>query len=172
MPRTINQAGIDLVKHFEGFYPDAYLCPAEVWTIGYGHTANVQQGQTISENEAEELLRADLEDAAETVDELAEVDLDDDQFAALVSFTFNVGRGSLAESTLLKKLNQGDYDAVPSELSRWVKATVDGTKTTLAGLVRRRAAEAELFLRNCEVSNRFTEGDTHRMPQAIEHYEI
>ena len=148
MQRSINQAGLDLVKRFEGFRAEAYLCPAGVWTIGYGHTGDVDSDQTITENLAEELLRDDISEACAAVERLVEIELNENQFASLASFAFNAGAGSLSTSTLRRKLNAGNYDAVPSELNRWVKATdpVTGKKRTLAGLVRRRAAEGELWL--------------------------
>jgi len=146
--REINQAGIDLVKSFEGFFADAYICPAGVLTIGYGHTGDVVKDQCIDKSTAEALLRADLQSACASVERLVNVPLSDNQFAALASFAFNCGAGNLGMSTLLKKLNHGDYDAAPSELARWVKARDPSTdkKRTLRGLVRRRAAESELWL--------------------------
>lgn len=148
MSRTINKRGLTLVKQFEGFYSEAYLCPAGVWTIGYGHTRGVRQGQTITAEMAEAMLAQDMADAAEAVERLISVPLTDNQFSALASFAFNVGAGNLQESTLRRKLNAGDYGDVPVELNRWVKATdpVSGEKRTLRGLVRRRAAEGELWL--------------------------
>jgi lysozyme len=167
MNRSINRAGLELVKRFEGFYSDAYLCPAGVWTIGYGHTAGVYQGQTITEDEAEHLLAEDLGGSASDVERLITVQLSENQFAALVSFTFNVGGGNLQNSTLRRKLNTGDYEAVPFELNRWVKATdpATGKKVTLPGLVRRRAAEAELWLtpNGTDLSE-----DTVLMPQRVD----
>lgn len=148
MSRSINKRGLNLVKHFEGFYSRAYLCPAGVWTIGYGHTRGVKQGQTVSEEEAEAMLVQDLTEAAEAVERLISVLLTDNQFAALVSFAFNVGAGNLQESTLRRKLNVSNYEDVPFELNRWIKATdpVTKEKKTLRGLVRRRAAEGDLWL--------------------------
>ena len=144
MARKINKAGMELVKKFEGFRADAYLCPAGVWTIGYGHTGGVKDGQKVTKAKAEQLLREDLSEAEKAVERYITVSLTDCQFSALVSFTFNLGAGSLKDSTLRRKLNAGNHDAVPSELARWVKA--DGK--TLPGLVLRRAAEGELFLRD------------------------
>lgn len=148
MSRQPNQGCIDLVKTCEGFYPDAYICPAGVLTIGYGHTEQVTADQHVDMAQAEALLRQDLQGSAEAVERLIKVPLNDNQFAALVSFAFNVGAGNLAASTLCSKLNAGDYDAVPTELARWVKATdpATGQKRTLPGLVKRRAAEAQLWL--------------------------
>lgn len=170
MARTINQAGLDLVKHFEGFYAQTYLCPAGVLTIGYGHTGrDVVLGQCIDQREAEALLREDMEAACAAVQRLVTVELNDNQFAALASFCFNCGSGNLGVSTLLKKLNHEDYDAVPGELARWSKATdpATGVKRTLPGLVRRRAAEAELWLLSSE-SESVEEGAVPSMPQRLE----
>ena len=152
MSRLINQNGLDLVKHFEGLYTDAYICPAGVPTIGYGHTGGVQMGQSITEQEAEDILQADMQKFAVAVEKAIKVELNDNQFAALVSFAFNCGEGNLRASTLRRKLNTGDYDCVPSELSRWVKATdpKTGKKRSLDGLVKRRAAEGELFLKSMD----------------------
>lgn len=150
MSRPISDAGLDLVCTFEGLRTDAYRCPAGVWTIGYGHTGDVRPGQRISAEQAEQLLRDDLAACGDQVDELVGVPLTDCQYAALVSFVFNAGAGALRGSTLRRRLNQGDYECVPSELARWDKATdpATGRKVALAGLVRRRAAEGELWLRD------------------------
>lgn len=139
--RVINDEGIELIKHFEGFSPDRYICAAGMPTIGYGHTgAGVQLG-TITEQQGEELLRSDLRQAERAVLRLINVPLTDNQYAALVSFVFNLGAGALQRSTLRSKLNRGEYEAAALEFHKWVYA--GGRK--LKGLVRRRAAEAELF---------------------------
>jgi len=151
MTKQINQSGIDLVKSFEGLKLDAYRCPAGVWTIGYGHTGDdVKLGRTCSQQEAEQLLQDDLNHAGLGVEQLVKVELTDNQFAALVSFAFNAGINSLAGSTLLIRLNGGDYHAVPPELAKWVKATDPKSKQkiTLSGLVKRRAAEGILWLKD------------------------
>ncbi len=133
--------GVELIRHFEGCRFDAYLCPAGVWTIGYGHTADVKEGDSIDQEAAEAFLIEDLETFEQAVTRLVEVPLTQQQFDALVSWTFNLGAGNLAESTLLKKLNNYQYAEVPEQMMRWVRA---GGKV-LDGLVRRRAAEAALF---------------------------
>ncbi len=165
MAKKINKAGMDLVKHFEGFYANAYTCPAGVWTIGYGHTKGVKKGDTVTLDQAEQLLEEDLAGAGTAVERLVKVPLKDNQYAALVSFVFNLGAGSLGSSTLLKKLNAGNYDDVPAEMAKWVKATDPKTKEkrTLAGLVRRRAAEGELWL--SADKSKFV--NTSGMPQAV-----
>ncbi|WP_198264497.1 glycoside hydrolase family protein [sulfur-oxidizing endosymbiont of Gigantopelta aegis] len=146
MPRKINQAGLKLIKKFEGLRLTCYDDSVGVATIGYGHTRTVKRSdigkKTITEAEAEELLKADVASSEQAVERYISIKLDDNQFAALVCFTFNLGAGSLKSSTLRRKLNAGDYNSVPSELARWVKA---GGKT-LAGLVKRRTAEGELFM--------------------------
>lgn len=141
MTRQIDQAGLDLVKSFEGLFLRAYRDSVGVPTIGWGHTVGVQMGQTIDTTQAEAFLQADMADACGAVERLVTVPLNDDQFAALASFTFNCGTGALASSTLLRKLNAGDYLSVPGELMRWNHAGGQ----VLAGLTRRRAAEGVLF---------------------------
>jgi len=165
--REINQAGLDLIKSFEGILDgnpatsnlDPYLDPVGIWTIGWGHAIVVGKdflrgkenkakafalypgGLTIPE--AETLLRADVMDKCRDVDSLVKVSLNDNQYAAIVSFTFNLGVGNLKQSTLLKKLNAGDFEGAADEFRKWNKA---GGRV-LAGLTRRREAEAALFRR-------------------------
>ncbi len=141
--REINQAGIDIIKEHEGCELNAYRCPAGVLTIGYGSTRDVHEGMTITQQEADERLFIDLHDAEEAVDREISAVLTDNQFSALVSFTFNVGAHALHDSTLRRKLNAGDYACVPTELNKWRK----GGGKVLSGLVARRKAEGELFTR-------------------------
>lgn len=148
MTMPVCQAAIDLVKQFEGLYLKAYLCPAGVPTIGYGHTkgitqADVQNGLTITEAQATAYLTQDLQQSADSVSALVHVPLAAEQLGALTSFQFNTG--ALGQSTLLTLLNKGDYVGAANQFPRWVKATVNGQKVTLPGLVRRRAAEQALF---------------------------
>lgn len=140
---TINDKGLDLIKHYEGFRPTAYKCSAGVWTIGYGHTKGVRQGDTCTMDEATLFLKADVREAENAVSSMVYVPLTSNQFSALVSFVFNVGSGAFQTSTLLRKLNNARaYHEVPVELMRWNKA---GGKI-LEGLNKRRAAEAALFV--------------------------
>lgn len=138
-----NQEGIDLIKQYEGFSADEYICPAGKPTIGYGHF--IKSGESISspisEMDAEELLISDLSVAEKAVSRLITVYLNQNQFSALVSFTYNLGAGALEESTLRRKLNDGQINQVPDEFLKWVFA--GGKK--LDGLVARRTAESELF---------------------------
>lgn len=147
MGRPVNAATRDLVKQFEGLRLRAYLCPTGHWTIGWGHTSGVSEGDTITAEEAEELLEHDLGEAAQHVDRLVRVPLTENQRGALASFVFNVGAIAFMSSTLRDLLNRGDYGSVPRELRRWTKAThpITRRKVELPGLVRRRSAEAALW---------------------------
>ena len=120
---------------------EAYQCPAGVWTIGYGHTKGVQQGDIWSQANADEMLDIELEEFEGYINELVEVQLEQHQFDALVAWVYNLGAGNLISSTLLIKLNAGGYADVPHEIQRWNKANGE----VLEGLVRRRKAEALLF---------------------------
>lgn len=145
-----NRAALDLIKHFEGMVKKWYRDPVGVWTIGYGHTDSAghprwrdDPGLTLTDRDAEIILQRDLEQYENAVRSSVHVPLNENQFGALVGFTYNLGPGNLRSSTLLKKLNAGDYAGAADEFPRWNKA---GGKV-LSGLVRRRAAERELFLK-------------------------
>ena len=146
MARAINDAGVRLVHEFEGCKLEAYPDPGtggEPWTIGFGSTGpDIGPGTVWTQEEADARFLDDLTKFGDGVDRLVRVPLTDNQFAALVSFAYNVGLGALAGSTLLRKLNAGDYQGAADQLPRWNKAA----GRVLPGLVRRRAAERELFL--------------------------
>jgi lysozyme len=137
----ISQEGLSLIKKFEGCELEAYKCAAGVLTIGYGSTKDVKEGDTLTQEEADKLLLKDVEVFETAVNDAVEVSMSQSQFDALVSWTFNLGSGSLNSSTMLKKLNNQEYDEVPSQIKRWNKA---GGKV-LQGLIRRREAEALLY---------------------------
>ena len=163
--REINQAGISMIKRFEGIVDgnkstpnyDPYLDPVGIWTIGYGHAirfqnvflrgaTNKQQASALypgglNLQQVEDLLRADLLNFCRDVASMVKVVVSDNQFAALVSFAFNVGTTALKNSTLLKKLNAGDYAGAANEFAKWNKA---GGKI-LKGLTNRRTTEKALF---------------------------
>jgi len=136
-----SQEGIDLIKSFEGCELTAYRCSAGVWTIGYGHTRDVTESDTCTQAKAELLLKSDLYEFERYVNNLVAVPLTQCQFDAMICFTYNLGPTNLKESTLLRVLNSGDYEAVPAQLIRWDK--VNGRP--LAGLTRRRIAEVDLL---------------------------
>lgn len=138
----ISENGKSLIKKFEGCELESYQDSVGVWTIGFGHTKGVRQGQSITKDEALAMLDEELIEYEEYVEKLVEVPLNQDQFDALVCWVYNLGPTNLATSTLLYKLNKGQYDDVPSEIKRWNKAGGE----VLKGLVRRREAEALLFL--------------------------
>ena len=143
----LNKAGIDLMHDFEGCRLEAYLCPASVPTIGYGSTyyedgRPVKLGDAITQERADQLFEAIAEDFAKRVRSLLKVGLNENQFSALVSFTYNVGVANLKKSTLLKKVNINPSDTtITDEFLKWNKA---GGKV-LAGLTRRREQEAKLY---------------------------
>jgi lysozyme len=140
--KQIGKAGLDLVKSFEGLKLRAYLCPAKVWTIGYGSTGpHVTPGKVITEAQANDLLQDDLDRFEKAVTRLVTVPLTQNQYDALVSFAFNVGISALERSTLLKRVNAKLFDQARAEFAKWNRA---GGRP-LAGLTRRRAAEAALF---------------------------
>ena len=139
----ISQEGISLIKKFEGCKYESYKCAAGVWTIGYGSTKGVSEGMVITHERAEMLLMEDIADYEEAVNQLVELPLKQNEFDALVAWTFNLGATNLKNSTLLKVLNSThkDWNDVPAQIKRWNKA---GGKV-LQGLIRRREAEALLF---------------------------
>lgn len=140
-----SQTGINLIKEFEGVELHAYKpVSTEVhYTIGYGsYGSHVTKDMVISKEEAEELLKKDLVRFEEAVTSYVTVSINQNQFDALVSFAFNLGQGSLQRSTLLKLLNNNDHEGASNEFWKWRKA---GGKV-LQGLVRRRAAEKDLFI--------------------------
>lgn len=144
--RHVTEAGLDLIRRFEGFSPTIYICPAGYPTIGYGHVVVAheqdQLAMGITQAEATELLRKDVRIAERAVLRLISVPLTDGQFDALVSFTFNLGAGALQRSTLRLKANRGEHESVPAELMKWVWAA--GKK--LPGLVRRRRQETKAYV--------------------------
>jgi lysozyme len=136
-----SEAGIDFIKKHEGLRLQAYRCSAFVPTIGYGHTQGVKMGTRITEEQADIFLKEDLEKVEEQVLDTVSVMLTQNQFDALVSFVFNLGINRLKKSTLLKKLNAGDYGGAAWEFNKWVFAG----KIKLNGLVGRRLAESKMF---------------------------
>lgn len=152
----ISADGIALIKRWEGFKPAAYRCPAGVWTIGYGHTRTAREGMTVTEAEAEALLREDIAEAERAVNRLVRVPLTQGQFDALVSWVYNFGADSLRRSTLLKRINAQEWEAVPGEWMRWVNARdpATGKLRRMQGLVNRRSAELGLWARGSHVAGR------------------
>ena len=138
---NLGYEGTKLLKYFEGCKLTAYQDSVGVWTIGYGHTKGVYEGMTITQEEAEQMLLTELEEYEGYVEKYVTVPLTQNQFDALVVWVYNLGPTNFRRSTLLKELNSGNYTAAGNEITKWNKA---GGKV-LAGLVKRREAEAELF---------------------------
>ena len=141
----LSENGKKLIKKYEGCRLKAYKCPRGVWTIGYGHTNNVRPDDVITQDEAEELFKQDIKVFENAVNKLVKAKLNQNQFDALVSFTFNLGYGEkgLGGSTLLRLLNSSDYIGASKQFSRWVYSG----DIVLEGLIKRRTEEKELFLK-------------------------
>ena len=146
----LDERGMAFIIMFEGVENRAYRDSAGVWTIGIGHTAAAgppvpTSGMVLSDREVIEVFRRDIRKYEAHVKRLVKVPITHEQYCALVSFCFNVGPGNFERSSMLRELNAGNYHRVPAKLMLWVKATVNGKKKTLRGLVRRRRAEGRLF---------------------------
>ncbi len=172
MPRKTNDAGIALIKSFEGLHDgdsrtptlEPEMCPRGIWTVGWGHAIFVGGRPLIGEAtkdaamkwyfqrypsgmtkaDADVLFIMDLAERENAVEKMITVPVTDNQFAALISFAYNLGLKALSESTLLRRLNAKDYAGASNEFRKWVNS---GAQKALPGLVRRRAAERELFLK-------------------------
>ena len=138
---TINQAGLSLIENFEGCRLTSYQDSGGIWTIGFGHTGNIEPNQTITQGQADAFLEQDLESAEEAVQNATEIDLTPNQFAALVSFQYNTG--SIPQSPGMALINQRQFEAAwDDHFCLWTR---DANGEVLEGLVRRRAAEKALF---------------------------
>ena len=139
--RRINDEGFKLLTTFEGCRLNSYDDGVRVWTIGYGHTKGIHEGMTITQAQAEQFLQEDLEIFESYVEDGIQVDVNEDQFSALVCFCFNVGPEGFGSSTLLRKLNAGDYQGAAEQFPAWNK----GGGKPMLGLTRRRLAEQAFF---------------------------
>jgi len=137
----LSNKGHDLLKYFEGCELEAYQDSVGVWTIGYGHTKGVHEGMVITQEQAEQMLLDELKEYEGYVEDMVEVELTQEQFDALVVWVYNLGPTNFKNSTLLKRINEGNFEDVPYQMKRWNKA---GGKVLL-GLERRREAEAKMF---------------------------
>lgn len=171
----ISQRGLKLVKEFEGCLKSVgngrfttYICPAGVLTIGWGHTNDggrpFKAGEVWTQQECDEALAADMVRFEKMVDRRVKVPLNQNQYDALVSFTYNCGEGNLAKSTLLRKVNAGDFEGAAQQFAAWNK----GGGRVLAGLTRRRAAEAALFRSKAQAPRVDTPVAPPPMPQQVD----
>lgn len=148
MGYIVSEDAKKIIKIFESLRLDAYLCPAGIPTIGYGHTGpDVHLDMSITEQEADALFLRDINKFSSQIAPMIRVPLNQDQFGALVSFTFNLGPAALKMSTLLKKINSNNLKEAGDEFLKWNKARINGELVVLNGLARRRNAERTLFLR-------------------------
>jgi len=131
----------DIIKKWESLRLEAYLCPANVWTIGWGHTKNVKEGDVCTLEQAETYLTEDMQSAVDTVNQNVTSSLKGNQREALISFVFNVGAGNFLNSTMLRMINAGDMINAANQFSRWNKAK----GKVLPGLTLRRKEEYDLF---------------------------
>ena len=154
----VSKRGLALIQQFEGLRLEAYLDSVGKPTIGYGSTKGVQMGDEITQAQAVELLAADVERHADGVRRLVDVPLTQNQFDALVSLVFNIGVGAFKGSTLLRKLNAGDYQGAANEFLRWTYAGGE----ELRGLARRREAERAMFLEPEPPSHWYDEVDAEQ----------
>lgn len=144
---NITDKGIKIIKKYEGCKLTSYLCPAKIPTIGWGNTmykngSKVQLGQTITQQEADDLLLHHLNYFAERIKDMLKVTLNDNQFNAILSFAYNCGIGNLRISTLFKKLNINPSDpTIKEEFLKWNK----GGGKILPGLTKRRTEESQLY---------------------------
>lgn len=136
-----NEAGLAIIKDREELFLNAYLCPAKVWTIGWGHTRGVKPGMVCTREQAEAWLQEDIAVAEEAVDRLVDYHLSNNQFSALCSFVFNIGETQFAKSAVLRDINNGDFDDVPAHMALWKF----GGGQVLKGLIKRRRMEGELW---------------------------
>ena len=137
----ISENGLELIKKFEGCETTAYQDSVGVWTIGFGHTKGVEEGQPCSIEDAESMLADEMDEYEGYINNMVKVELQQHEFDALVAWVYNLGPTNLGESTMLKVLNGGQFDRVPDEMNRWTRAGGE----ILEGLVRRRQAESLMF---------------------------
>ena len=142
------QPAIDLIKSLEGFRSEPYQDIKGIWTIGYGTTKDIDEdSDPITEEEAEDLLKADLQSAARAITNSVTVPLTDNQFGALCSFTYNVGIGAFEGSTLLKLINENNLSKAGDQFLLWNKVRINGILKESEGLSNRRIIERQLFLK-------------------------
>ncbi len=147
MTSAINDAGLALIKHFEGCRLTAYKDVAGIWTIGWGHTGGVSEGMTWTQDQADAALLEDLsgfETAVQTG--VADAATTPNQFAAMVALAFNIGSGAFASSSVLREHRAGQYENAANAFLLWNKSTIDGVLQVVQGLTNRRTAERTLYL--------------------------
>lgn len=158
----LSSKGIEFIHSWEGLKLTAYYDVAGIPTIGYGHTKSVthdcvRNARTITIEEADRLFKEDVLPTEEAVTDLVKIKIYQNQFDALISLTYNIGIGAFSRSTCLRRLNNNNIKGAADALTWWNKATVDGRKIRIQGLVNRRKAEKELFLQSPETASEIIE---------------
>jgi GH24 family phage-related lysozyme (muramidase) len=151
--QKVSRAGVELIKSFEGLRTAAARLPDGRWTLGYGHTFSAREGAKVTQEDADALLRFDLLPVVDSINNLILVPLNQNQFDALVSFCFNIGAENFAQSTVLKRINEGRFAEAALAMDSWRSAEFNGQTYVLAPLIRRRAAEKNLFMTPEEISH-------------------
>lgn len=144
--------GLNLIKGYEGLRMSAHYAPSEQWTVGYGHTSTARHGMSVTEGDAERLLKDDISPIETLIGDTVRAPLNQNEHDAIVSLVFNIGEDNWRRSSVLRKLNEGDKLAAAQAFEMWTKAHINGELVTLDGLVRRRAAEKSLFLMPADAS--------------------
>ena len=144
--------GLNLIKGYEGLRMTAHYAPSEQWTVGYGHNSTARHGMSVTEMDAERLLRDDVQPIEQLISDTVRAPLNQNEHDALVSLIFNIGEDNWKRSTVLRKLNAGDKIGAADAFELWTKAYVNNELVSLDGLVRRRAAEKSLFLMPTDAS--------------------
>ena len=164
------ETGLNLIKGYEGLRMSAHYAPSEQWTVGYGHTSTARHGMSLTEGEAERLLRDDVSPIEALIADTVRAPLNQNEHDALVSLVFNIGEDNWRRSSVLRKLNEGDKLAAAQAFEMWTKARVDGELVSLDGLVRRRAAEKSLFLMPSDASLVVPTSDVQPAPECERAY--
>ena len=147
MVRPVPNQAVTLIKQFEGCRLQAYQDSNDIWTIGYGHTGGIKEDLEITQEQAEEYLREDLQNIAPSIIRLVKKMLNNNEYSALLSLTFNIGIGSFENSTLLKLINQKDLNNAGLLANEWLKWDHDAEKNVLNGLLARRREELALYFK-------------------------
>ena len=159
------ETGLNLIKGYEGLRMSAHYAPSEQWTVGYGHTSSARHGMSVTEGDAERLLREDVRPIETVLADTVRAPLNQNEHDALVSLIFNIGEENWRKSTVLRKLNAGDKLAAAQAFEMWTKARVNGELVALDGLMRRRAAEKSLFLMPTDASLVVPSSDVRPAPE-------
>lgn len=146
---NLNESGFEFLKKLEGCSLEAYQDSGGIWTVGYGSTQRVGPTTKITQREADEMLHGTVQSIEIAVAHLVKIEIDQNEFTALVCFAYNVGIHAFAHSTLLKVLNTGDKTGAAEQFLQWDKIKINGVPTVSLGLLRRREQERALFLTEC-----------------------